>query len=125
MKLSIIVSVGEIVDKLTILKIKREKIVDSEKLIHINNEINELESTLSDANIPYDDLAKELYEVNLTLWTIEDDIRVKEKEKLFDQSFIELARSVYQQNDLRFHVKDRINQKYGSYLREVKSYEKY
>lgn len=126
MKVTCPISLGELVDKLSILRIKQEKITDSEKRHHIDVEERHLTELLEELCLP--DLAPlldELVEVNKKLWKIEDDIREKERQKSFDQGFIELARAVYITNDQRFEVKNKINEKYGSELREMKSYEDY
>jgi hypothetical protein len=119
------VSIGEIVDKLTILALKKKYIDDQLKLENIQKEysylldivFNELKISLTD----YD----ELLHINQLLWEIEDDIRVKEKNAEFDNQFIELARLVYITNDKRADIKKQINEKYGSEFREEKSYAKY
>lgn len=120
------VSVGELVDKITILRIKSRRIKDQEKLININYELNQLISIFSKLDIP-DILFEfvELEDINRELWDIEDDIREKERSKQFDDEFIELARSVYITNDKRSEVKKQINLKVGSDLIEEKSYEQY
>ena len=119
------VSIGEIVDKLTILALKKKYIDDQLKLENIQKEysylldivFNELKISLTD----YD----ELLHTNQLLWEIEDDIRVKEKNAEFDGQFIKLARLVYITNDKRADIKKQINEKYGSEFREEKSYAKY
>lgn len=120
------VSIGELVDKITILRIKSRRIKDQQKLININNELNKLISVFSKLEIP-DILFEfvELEDINRELWDIEDDIREKERSKQFDEEFIELARSVYITNDRRSDVKKQINLKVGSDLVEEKSYEQY
>lgn len=116
------VSIAEIVDKLSILEIKKNKIHDSNKLKNINNEYNYLKDIVFDIlKIEMHDYI-ELSEINLKLWNIEDSIRSKENLKEFDSTFIELARSVYISNDFRFHLKSKINQKYHSTFNEEKSY---
>jgi len=119
------VSNGEIVDKLTILLIKKDNIKDSEKLNNIEKEIAEIGS-ISDSIVPRD--SKEfirLHNINKVLWKIEDDIREKERTKQFDDAFIQLARSVYFTNDERAEAKRVINELSGSKLFEEKSYEAY
>ena len=119
------VSIGEIVDKLTILALKKKYIDDQLKLENIQKEysylldivFNELKISLTD----YD----ELLHINQLLWEIEDDIREKEKNAEFDNQIIELARLVYITNDKRADIKKQINEKYGSEFREEKSYAKY
>jgi len=120
------VSIGEIVDKLSILQIKKENIIDKEKLQNVNKEYLYLhEIVFSELNINHDDDYLRLLEVNKTLWKIEDDIREKESKKEFDNQFIELARSVYITNDVRANIKKSINIKYGSLFVEEKSYSDY
>jgi len=121
-------SVGELLDKITILQIKSERIDDETKLENINKELNVLQSLWSAS--PYsenelDENISELKVVNEALWDIEDKIRDKEGEQVFDQGFIELARSVYVTNDKRAEIKRVINSKTGSELIEEKSYSDY
>ncbi len=121
------VSLGELVDKISILRIKTKKIMDKEKLILINEELFLLESILTET-VESKKIKKhldDLTNVNLELWKIEDEIRGCEKIKNFDQKFIDLARSVYITNDKRSKIKLQINNNFGSTLVEVKSYEKY
>jgi hypothetical protein len=119
------VSIGEIVDKLSILDIKKQKITDTDKLINIEKEYLYLhEIVFANLNINIDDY-NNLLKVNKELWDIEDFIRIKEKNKEFDKDFIELARTVYITNDIRFKVKSLINLKYESEFKEEKSYEQY
>lgn len=128
MSIKIDVAVGEIIDKLTILDIKADKIDDKEKLSNVHKE---RESLLPSVALPayqtdeIQQLTAELKQVNLRLWEIEDAIRLKEAEKCFDAEFIELARSVYFTNDKRAAIKKQINSKTGSELVEEKSYENY
>jgi hypothetical protein len=120
------VSIGEIVDKLSILHIKKDNIVDVIKLENINKEYVYLhEIVFSQLNINYDEDYSKLLDVNKSLWVIEDKIRFKERDKEFDNDFIELARSVYFTNDKRAEIKKEINLKYGSLFVEEKSYSKY
>lgn len=126
MKIECEVSLGELVDKLSILLIKETMIKDEAKLIHIRKERNLLENLLSSLkleNIRFH--LEQMREVNQMLWKIEDDIREKERQKLFDQEFIELARAVYITNDERFKRKNAINMVYESGIVEVKSYKEY
>jgi len=117
------VSNGEIVDKLTILLIKQERISDETKLVNIRNEIESI-SGISDDIISRDDqMFQDLLSVNKALWDIENEIRDKEARKEFNEQFIELARSVYVTNDLRAKIKYQINRKSRSTLVEEKSYE--
>lgn len=121
------VSLGELVDKISILRIKKKNIIDKKKLILINEELSLLESILS-KTVESKKIKKYLDDltiINLELWKIEDKIRDCEKIKNFDQKFIDLARSVYITNDKRSEIKFQINSNFGSTLVEVKSYEKY
>lgn len=120
------VSLGELVDKLSILKIKSQMISDPEKLTHISKEAESLNKTLTALNLVGIDFhLEQMVEINLKLWKIEDDIRDCEKNKMFDKVFIELARAVYVTNDERFKRKNVINMNYKSGLVEVKSYQNY
>ena len=120
------VSHGEIVDKLSILNIKKDKITDEVKLVNINKEFLYLhEVVFSKLNISYDEDYIKLLEVNKILWDVEDKIRDKERNKQFDEEFIELSRSVYYTNDKRSEIKNEINEKYKSTVVEEKSYEQY
>ena len=120
------ISLGELVDKLSILRIKLQKISDSEKLQHVKKEEQALSLKLNSLklnNIDYH--LEQMIDVNLKLWKIEDDIRDLEREKKFNQDFIDLARAVYITNDERFKRKNTINTHYKSGLVEVKSYQDY
>lgn len=120
------VSIGEIVDKLTILNIKKDNILDEVKLENISKEYLYLhEIVFSKLNISYDDEYLILLEVNKLLWDVEDKLRDKERSKEFDSEFIELARSVYFINDKRSRIKKEINEKYSSGFIEEKSYKPY
>jgi hypothetical protein len=119
------VSNGEIIDKLTIIEIKLERIIDSEKLINLKNEYKVLSDAANNILSVEDPLYKALYEINLTLWDIEDKIRDLERNNDFGKEFIDTARSVYINNDKRAEIKKQINQKTGSTLIEEKSYQKY
>ena len=121
------VSLGELVDKISILHIKNINIIDNEKLKLIREELELLNQTLN-KHIKKNDIQNyldSLIEINSKLWVIEDDIRDCERNKKFDQTFIDLARSVYFTNDKRSEVKLEINKKFGSKIIEVKSYEEY
>ena len=121
------VSLGELVDKISILHIKNTNIKDNEKLLLVKEELSLLQQTLND-HVNSDQIKPfldSLIEINSKLWIIEDDIRDCEREKNFDQKFIDLARSVYFTNDKRSEIKLEINKKFGSKIVEVKSYEKY
>jgi len=124
MLISIPVSIGELFDKYTILLIKLDKISDSTKLEHVKTEIKELKPFIEKFNLDKE-IFNELLHVNKTLWNIEDDIRQKERDKLFDDEFVQLARSVYHTNDKRCMIKYKINNEFNSKIIEVKSYEKY
>ena len=122
------ISPGELVDKITILEIKKEFIVDSNKLKNINYEYNLLMKIYNDDISKTDAvgvLKTELKNINLSLWKIEDDIRDCERDKIFDNTFVELARSVYFTNDKRSKVKLEINLLLNSSLVEEKSYKDY
>ena len=121
------ISLGELVDKISILMIKKKNISDSIKLQHVNKELEFLQKTLK-KYISEDEINEyllKLVNINSKLWDIEDDIRECERKKSFDQTFIDLARSVYFTNDERAKVKNNINKAFGSELVEVKSYEEY
>ena len=121
------ISLGELVDKISILMIKKKNISDSIKLEHVAKELEFLQKTLKEyiSEDKINKFVQELVNINSTLWKIEDDIRECERNKLFDQTFIDLARSVYFTNDERAKVKNDINKTFGSELVEVKSYEEY
>jgi len=121
------VSLGELVDKISILHIKNKNIKDNEKLLLVKEELSLLQQTLND-HVNSDQIKPfldSLIDINSKLWVIEDDIRDCERDKNFDQRFIDLARSVYFTNDRRSEIKLEINKKFGSKIVEVKSYEKY
>jgi hypothetical protein len=125
-KVKIDVSTGELVDKVTILSIKLEKITDAAKLANVRKEYDFLIKPMAEAGItPESGEFQRLKAISLKLWDIEDRIRVKEVEKAFDGEFIELARSVYFTNDDRADVKKEINLKFGSELVEEKQYVEY
>jgi len=119
------VSNGEIVDKMTILQIKSEKIIDAAKVQNVLNEISSIEDSFMSISSYEDPLYWELKTINGELWKIEDDIREKERDNVFDEEFIRLARSVYVTNDKRALIKHNINMKTNSNLIEEKSYESY
>jgi len=116
---------GEIIDKLTILQIKLERIKDKSKLVNIRKEYEELSKTASSIMKTDDPLCLALYDVNCELWDIEDRIRDLEREKNFGDNFVATARSVYFKNDRRAEIKREINVRTSSGLIEEKSYEKY
>ena len=118
------VSIGEVVDKVTILEIKKEKILDKIKLEHIEKELLVLENTLAESTIMVPPkLIQKLKDVNLKLWDAEDIIRDRENRNLFDEEFIKCARLDAQLNDERFLVKNEINNICESNIKEQKSYE--
>lgn len=123
------VSCGELIDKLTILSIKSEKIKDKEKLKNVQHELkvlDEISQKLKSLNSKeFDNFFKKLRKINLCLWDIEDKIRKFEKESNFGEDFIELARSVYITNDERFRTKNEINSFFSSGIVEEKDYEEY
>ena len=121
------ISLGELVDKISILLIKEKNINDKKKLSKIREELSLLKKTLNNTindNSIINYLDK-LAEINAKLWKIEDDIRDCERNNKFDKIFIDLARSVYITNDKRSEIKNEINKKFGSTIVEVKSYKKY
>lgn len=122
------VSPGEVLDKITILEIKSERIKDEEKLANVRRELKLLQDTWSE-NVTEDKIIRELHtqlkEINEALWEIEDAIRDEEREKSFESRFVELARSVYFTNDRRSRVKKELNMHLGSEIIEEKSYQEY
>jgi len=121
------VSVGELIDKLSILQVKKNKISNEEKLTLVNKEFEllyNLSSVYLDSN-EIENLYHQLCEVNEKLWDVEDRLRVIETEKKFEEEFIDYARKVYFTNDDRFRLKNEINQLTDSEIREVKEYVKY
>ena len=121
------ISLGELVDKISILHIKHKNIKDDEKLKLIREELKLLTITL-DGHLKKNDIQEfldALIKINSELWIIEDQIRDCERSKKFDEKFISLARSVYITNDKRSKIKLDINKKFGSKIVEVKSYEEY
>ncbi len=127
-KIIVEVSIGELLDKISILEIKKEKIKDNEKLKFIDNEHSILRDQL-EKNVNYDDKLKKLYqslkEINAKLWLIEDEKRLCEKEKDFGEKFIKLSRDVHFFNDDRAKIKLEINNHTGSKIKEIKEYTKY
>ncbi len=120
------VSVGELVDKVTILRIKSKSISDSKKLDNIRRELEALTAVCVKNGIDLGhDLVSQLHEVNQKLWVIEDDIRDQERHQTFGQEFISLARQVYIVNDERFRLKSELNKHFGSQFHEEKSYQPY
>ena len=127
-KIIVEVSIGELLDKISILEIKQEKIKDPEKLRFISNEHSILKDQL-DNNVKSDDKLNKLFqslkEINAKLWIIEDDKRLCEKEKKFDEKFIKLSRDVHFLNDDRAKIKLEINDYTGSTIKEIKEYTSY
>ena len=127
-KIIVEVSIGELLDKISILEIKQEKIKDPEKLKFINNEHSILKNQL-EKNIKSDDKLNNLYqslkEINAKLWVIEDDKRQCEKDKDFGEKFIKLSRDVHFLNDDRAKIKLEINNYTGSVIKEIKEYTTY
>jgi hypothetical protein len=122
------VSPGELIDKITILEIKSERMTDAKKLANVRTELALLLDTWKESAPAGSDIAAEwaaLKEINSRLWVIEDEIRDKELAQLFDAGFIKLARAVYVINDERAAVKKTINTKLGSRIVEEKSYKQY
>jgi Family of unknown function (DUF6165) len=128
MSVKIEVSPGELIDKITILEIKTERINDPDKRDNVQLELKMLQE-VRDKHIPSSDqintICRELRTVNELLWDIEDRIRERERNKNFDSQFIELARSIYINNELRAGIKQRINSLLGSKIVEEKSYQPY
>jgi Family of unknown function (DUF6165) len=127
-EISVPVSPGELLDKITILRIKSSRMGDAQKLANVRVELKVLEETWSASPYAKSDIAADvnaLLQVNERLWVIEDDIRDKERAQAFDGEFIRLARSVYFENDERAAIKRRINLKLGSSIVEEKSYAEY
>ena len=127
-KILVEVSIGELLDKISILEIKQEKIKDPEKLQFINEEHSILKDQLN-SNVKYDQKLTELFEtlkqINAKLWVIEDDKRQCEKEKHFSDTFIKLSRDIHFLNDDRAKIKLEINNHTGSKIREIKEYTSY
>ena len=122
------VSPGELLDKITILRIKSQRMADPDKLTNVRLELDALEATWNSSSYACIDVAGEVHAlqtVNERLWTIEDAIRDQERAQSFDAEFVRLARSVYIENDERAAIKRRLNLKLGSSLVEEKSYSNY
>ena len=120
------ISAGELIDKITILEIKTEKISNKEKLVEVNKELSSLNETLKKSindESKIINFKNDLKRINLKLWDIEDGKRSAEKNNKFDEKFIQLARNVYKFNDDRAKIKLAINNALGSNIKEVKSYE--
>ena len=122
------ISAGELLDKISILEIKLDKIKDKESLVEINKEYESLNKTKnSNLSLSEDlkNLINKLKEINMKLWTIEDEKRTCEKNKDFGKKFIDLSRNVYINNDKRAEIKSEINRLLGSNIKEVKKYASY
>ena len=118
-------SLGELLDKISILMIKKNVITELDKLEHVNNELSKLQSILNStkiSKIQIEEYINQLKNINIKLWNIEDEIRECEKNNFFEDKFIHLARSVYKFNDQRSKIKLRINREFDSEIVEVKSY---
>ena len=127
-KIYIETSAGELIDKLTILEIKKEKIKDQKNLKIINKEYLSLKKSLDNTlkiNNQINNLWNQLRDINLKLWEIEDAKRLAEKNKNFDENFIKLSRNVYKFNDQRAKIKFEINQLCGADIKEIKQYTEY
>tara|TARA_B100000214_G_scaffold353724_1_gene309987 strand:+ start:900 stop:1301 length:402 start_codon:yes stop_codon:yes gene_type:complete len=119
------ISIGELFDKITILEIKKNR-MSGNKLKNVTKELESLRQIIRNKKIKIEnDLLNSLKQINNTLWEIEDEIRVKENQQNFDKDFIQLARSVYIENDKRAFIKKEINIRYDSNFIEEKSYEEY
>tara|TARA_Y100000591_G_C21267123_1_gene420964 strand:- start:132 stop:521 length:390 start_codon:yes stop_codon:yes gene_type:complete len=129
MEIEIPVSVGELLDKLSIVEIKRMKIKNKEKLAYLNLEYELLNEKVKNirkiSKKDFDNFYSSLMEINSKLWDIEDEIRALEGKKQFDKDFIDLARNVYITNDMRFEVKSDINKYFGSTIVEQKELKNY
>jgi len=128
MSIRIEVSFGELIDKITILEIKQERVLEAAKTINIERELAVLNGAWRDCNVDHESVNEQrvqLKSINVTLWGIEDEIRRKEAAQVFDADFIDLARSVYRTNDERSVVKRTINERLESALIEEKSYQPY
>jgi hypothetical protein len=127
-EITVPISPGELLDKITILRIKAKRMADPKKLANVRLELNALEETWHGLGVAAADIQSDiagLLAVNERLWVIEDDIRDKERAQAFDAEFVRLARAVYFENDERAAIKRRINVKLGSALIEEKSYAEY
>ena len=127
-EISVPVSPGELIDKMTILRIKTQRITDATKLKNVRLELSALEQTWAKSSYASVDIGADeraLLDVNERLWIIEDEIRDKERAQAFDAEFIRLARAVYFENDERAAIKRRINLRLGSAIIEEKSYSDY
>ena len=122
------ISYGELFDKISILEIKKSKLNNPEEIVKVKYELDLLLLELNNSKLNssiISSLTKNLKEINLRLWNIEDKIREKERDKKFDEEFIKLARNVYITNDKRAKIKSEINHRLNSKVFEIKSYKKY
>lgn len=115
-------SFGEIIDKISILKIKMEKATEQSQLNNILNEYNSLKNYLKDSDETFNILYTKLYNINKTLWNLEDTIRLKTHNKIFDRSFIDCATQIHIMNDKRYSIKNELNNIYKSNIKEEKIY---
>lgn len=121
------ISVGELIDKISILMVKKQKVTDEKKLTYVKNELeilNKRAEVFFENTDTIENLNK-LISVNSELWDVEDEIRDFESKQKFEEGFVETARKVYKLNDARFELKNRINEINNSTIREVKNYKKY
>ena len=128
MEIKVSISIGELIDKITILQIKKENIASEEKKENINYELgllNNFYDQIYDDNNNIKIYLEELLKINLDLWDIEEKKRNCEKENKFDEEFIRLSRDVYIKNDLRYEIKNKINNMFGSEIIEEKSHSNY
>ena len=128
MGINVSISIGELIDKITILEIKLEKINDSDKKHNIKHDLDLLNFEyikIQELNKEIETYFKQLKKINLKLWDIEESIRDCERRNNFDSEFVELSRKIYIKNDLRFEIKNKINKKFSSEIVEEKSYSKY
>jgi len=123
MQVTVPISIGELVDKITILEIKRRLLADPEKQRYIRHELTELDAIYQTIPHELEDLKHELLTVNTDLWYIEEFKRKCEREQAFDIEFVEASRSVYLKNDYRARIKQQINQRVGSLIQEQKSHQ--
>jgi hypothetical protein len=121
MELNCPVSIGEVLDKISVLRIKLARIKDESKLLHVRTELEKLIGLFPDMG-PYEPYLQRLMEHNTVIWDVEDALRLKEKRKEYDAQFIQLARQAFTTNDRRFAVKNEVNERFGSLIREQKSY---
>ena len=122
------ISYGELFDKISILEIKKSKLNNPDEIVKVKYELDLLLQELNNSKLNssiISSLTKNLKEINLKLWNIEDKIREKERDKKFDEEFIELARNVYITNDKRAKIKNEINHRLNSRVFEIKSYKEY